>query len=136
MVEIDREQFAKLIKSAWKVYNRNVDDTAVLNFFWNALKDHTLQQVSNAISVHLKTSAHPPRPADINKIISPKGSYSSNDNSSRFQCDHSENGQRCKDTAVLSPATNGSGPWYCSDHFFGRQKNASDNTKKIGDLLT
>jgi len=71
MVDDEREQFAKLIASTWKVYNKTID-VDVLDQFWFDLLDCSLQQIAHALSMHRRSSAHPPRPADLLKIINPK----------------------------------------------------------------
>ena len=62
-------------------------------------------------------------------------------NSGKYEVDHQcpyrdfeHGGDRCDRYGHLSEATNGSGPWYCRDHFpfFMRQESVTPKSKETG----
>lgn len=68
MLNEDKKEFVKLMKSVMAVYGREFNGE-VVTIWWEALKDYEFNAISQAMSAHTKTSEFAPTPASVLKHL-------------------------------------------------------------------
>lgn len=69
MLENDKGQFAKIIRTTMQVCGGEIPDADVLRVWWSALLQYSIEDVSAAFSRYATRGKFPPKPADILEIL-------------------------------------------------------------------
>lgn len=70
MIDSDKQEFWKKLKAVMAVCANGKEPTPeVFEIWWNVLGEYSIDQVSGALSVHVKTNKFAPAPADIIALI-------------------------------------------------------------------